>query len=378
MLGRSILALFSLSLASCSVDQPLSNETQASLTFAQWCTAKKLQACNSTGTSTDAKFWNGSLDIFQELSKSGGGLDFSRAQYEAPTVKSFIKNFGGAAIFGVLEKLPWEQVTYGAGIFSLINRSNKTFDINGLSFMGSAIKATVGSRRINLTGATLKYPSGQTEALTGINFSTPGFLGFETTSGVVSHVPFSFIAANPNQGAGALSPGMMIKGMSDIVNDSKVNWQKSISLVVTNSQVRAVMKIIKSLAQNSILDLAADSLAPSITAIKLGGIGASPVTIVLNAPKTCKVNLSNVPLLGTINTNLNIAGTSGVGSASLAGATTKVKLFGFRTDVGALEEMTFAGDKGTIKLGLVAIPIDLSGKVVSPASAVKVNSVICK
>ncbi len=378
MLGRSILALFSLSLASCSVDQPLSNETQASLTFAQWCTAKKLQACNSTGTSTDAKFWNGSLDIFQELSKSGGGLDFSRAQYEAPTVKNFIKNFGGAAIFGVLEKLPWEQVTYGAGIFSLINRSNKTFDINGLSFMGSAIKATVGSRRINLTGATLKYPSGQTEALTGINFSTPGFLGFETTSGVVSHVPFSFIAANPNQGAGALSPGMMIKDMSDIVNDSKVNWQKSISLVVTNSQVRAVMKIIKSLAQNSILDLAADSLAPSITAIKLGGIGASPVTIVLNAPKTCKVNLSNVPLLGTINTNLNIAGTSGVGSASLAGATTKVKLFGFRTDLGALDEMTFAGDKGTIKLGLVAIPIDLSGKVVSPASAVKVNSVICK
>ena len=211
MLGRSILALFSLSLASCSVDQPLSNETQASLTFAQWCTAKKLQACNSTGTSTDAKFWNGSLDIFQELSKSGGGLDFSRAQYEAPTVKNFIKNFGGAAIFGVLEKLPWEQVTYGAGIFSLINRSNKTFDINGLSFMGSAIKATVGSRRINLTGATLKYPSGQTEALTGINFSTPGFLGFETTSGVVSHVPFSFIAANPNQGAGALWPRCLMQ-----------------------------------------------------------------------------------------------------------------------------------------------------------------------
>lgn len=378
MLGKSILALLSFSLASCSVDQPLSKENQASLTFAQWCTAKKLQACNSTGTAADGKFWNGSLDIFQELSKSGGGLDFSRAQYEAPSVKNFIKNFGGAAIFGVLEKLPWEQVTYGAGIFSLINRSNKTFDINGLSFMGSAIKATVGSRRINLTGATLKFPSGETEALTGINFSSPGFLGFETTSGLVTNVPFSFIAANSNQGDGNLSPGMMIKGMSDIVNDSKVNWQKSISLVVTNSQVQSVMKIIKSLAQNSILDLAADSLAPSITAIKLGGVGANPVTIILNASKTCKVNLSNVPLLGTINTNLSIAGTSGVGSASLAGATTKVKLFGFKTDLGALEEMTFAGDKGSIKLGLVSIPLDLTGKMVSPASAVKVNSVICK
>ena len=79
-----------------------------------------------------------------------------------------------------------------------------------------------------------------------------------------------------------------------------------------------------------------------------------------------------------INTNLSIAGTSGVGSASLAGATTKVKLFGFKTDLGALEEMTFAGDKGSIKLGLVSIPLDLTGKMVSPASAVKVNSVICK
>ena len=377
-MGRSILMLSSLVLSSCSVDQPVSKEAQATLPFGQWCVEKKLQGCNATGTAADAKGWNGSLDIFQELAKSGGGLDFSRAQYEAPSVKNFIRNFGGAAIFGVLEKLPWEQVTYGAGIFSLINRANKTLDINGLSVMGSAIKATIGSRMINLTGATLKYPNGQTEALTGISFSSPGFLGFVTAGGSVTNVPFSFIAADSNQGESNLSPGMMIKGMSDIVNDSKVNWQKSISLVVTNRQVMSIMTIIKNLAQNNILDRAADSLAPSITAIKFGGVGAKPITIVLNSAKACKVNLSNVPLLGNLNTRLDIAGSSGVASATLTGANTRVKLYGFKTDLGAIEEMSFTGDKGFIKLGLISIPLDLTGKAAAPASAVKVNSIICE
>lgn len=370
--------LSGLVLVSCGIEKRNSEEAAVSLNFAQWCSAKKLQACNSTGTPVDAKAWNGSLDIFQELAKSGGGLDFTRAQYEAPSVKNFIKNFGGAAVFGVLEKLPWDQVTYSGGIFSLINRSNKAFVINGLSVMGSGIKATIGSRMINLTGATLKYPDGKTEALNGISFASPGFLGFETPSGSVTKVPFSFIAAKSNQGETNLSPGQMIKGMSDIVNDPSVNWQKSISLVVTNRQVMAMMGIIKGLAQNDILNVAADSLAPSITAIKFGGVGAKPLTIVLNSPKACKVNLSNVPLLGTINTTLNIAGSSGVGSASLSAATTKVKLFGFKTDLGSLEEMTFTGDKGSIKLGLVSIPVDLSSNVPNPAKAVKVNSVTCR
>jgi hypothetical protein len=378
MLGRYFLLVSGLVLASCGLDQRNSEEAAVSLSFAQWCAAKKLQGCNSTGTALDAKGWNGSLDIFQELAKSGGGLDFTRAQYEAPSVKNFIKNFGGAAIFGVLEKLPWDQVTYSGGIFSLINRSNKAFVINGLSVMGSGIKATVGSRMINLTGATLKYPDGKTEALNGISFASPGFMGLETASGSITKVPFSFIAANPGQGDSNLSPGQMIKGMSDIVNDPSVNWQKSISLVITNRQVIAIMGIIKSLAQNDILNIAADSLAPSVTAIKFGGVGAKPLTIVLNSPKACKVNMSNVPLLGTINTTLNIAGTSGVGSASLSAATTKVKLFGFKTDLGALEEMNFTGDKGSIKLGLVSIPVNLAASAPNPANAVKINSVTCR
>jgi hypothetical protein len=371
LLGSFVVAVSS----SCGILETKSNEQGQALTFGAWCTANKLQNCTVKAAPVDAVAWNASLDIFKEISTSGGGLNFTRAQYDAPSVKNFIRNFGGSAIFGILEKLPWDQFTYNAGVYSLINRSNKAFTLNGLSVVGSGIKATIGSRVINFTGASLKFPNGKVEILKTIDMRSPGYMTLITDASQVSGVPFSFLGISTAANGNHFSPGSMIKGMSDIVNDKAVNWQKSISLVISNAQLTRMMGIVKGLAANNMLNSAIDSLAPSIRSISLGGLGAKPLVITMTTPKVCRISLTGVPLLGNLDTDFKLAASSGVASASVVAGTTKVKMFGFVTDLGAIEEINFSGDKGSIKLGLVTLPMDLSGKT---PSTVEVKSISCK
>jgi hypothetical protein len=375
MLRRVVLGSMVLAVATgCGIFNMKSSEQGQALSFSGWCTANKLQNCTVKANAVDAVAWNASLDIFKEVSTSGGALNFTRAQYEAASVRNFIRNFGGSAIFGLLEKLPWDQFTYSGGVYSLINRSNNAFTLNGLSIVGSGIKATIGSRVINFTGASLKFPNGKVEILKSIDLRSPGYMTILTDVSQVSGVPFEFLgvttAANGNQ----FSPGSMIKGMSDIVNDKAVNWQKSISLVISNAQLNRMMAIIKGLAANNMLNSAIDSLAPAIRSITLGGLGAKPMVISMTTAKVCLIKLTGVPLLGALDTQFKLAASSGISSATVVAGVTKVKMFGFQTDLGAIEEINFSGDKGSIKLGLVTVPMDLSGK--SP-STVAVKSISC-
>ena len=376
MLRRVVLGSMVLAVATgCGIFNMKSSEQGQALSFSGWCTANKLQNCTVKANAVDAVAWNASLDIFKEVSTSGGALNFTRAQYEAASVRNFIRNFGGSAIFGLLEKLPWDQFTYSGGVYSLINRSNNAFTLNGLSIIGSGIKATIGSRVINFTGASLKFPNGKIEILKSIDLRSPGYMTILTDVSQVSGVPFEFLgvttAANGNQ----FSPGSMIKGMSDIVNDKAVNWQKSISLVISNAQLNRMMAIVKGLAANNVLNSAIDSLAPAIRSITLGGLGAKPMVISMTTAKVCLIKLTGVPLLGALDTEFKLAASSGISSASVVSGVTKVKMFGFQTDLGTIEEINFSGDKGSIKLGLVTIPMDLSGK--SPSTVV-VKSISCR
>jgi len=122
------------------------------------------------------------------------------------------------------------------------------------------------------------------------------------------------------------------------------------------------------------LNSAIDSLAPAIRSITLGGLGAKPMVISMTTAKVCLIKLTGVPLLGALDTEFKLAASSGISSAAVVAGVTKVKMFGFQTDLGAIEEINFSGDKGSIKLGLVTVPMDLSGK--SP-STVAVKSISC-
>lgn len=375
MLRRVVLGGMVLAAATgCGIFNMKSSEQGQALSFSGWCTANKLQNCTVKANAVDAVAWNASLDIFKEVSTSGGALNFTRAQYEAASVRNFIRNFGGSAIFGILEKLPWDQFTYSGGVYSLINRSNNAFTLNGLSIIGSGIKATIGSRVINFTGASLKFPNGKVEILKSIDLRSPGYMTLLTDVSQVSGVPFEFLGVTTAANANQFSPGSMIKGMSDIVNDKAVNWQKSISLVISNAQLNRMMAIVKGLAANNMLNSAIDSLAPAIRSITLGGLGAKPMVISMTTAKVCLIKLTGVPLLGALDTEFKLAASSGISSAAVVAGVTKVKMFGFQTDLGAIEEINFSGDKGSIKLGLVTVPMDLSGK--SPSTVV-VKSISC-
>lgn len=365
MMNHGILMLASaLALTNCQLfsRSEVAGNAKATTPFATWCASHKLSGCDGKKANVPEDQWGKGLDIFEQVARSDGGINLTRAQFNADSVRTFLGTFGGEALLKTLEKLPWDTISYRGGVFTLNNESNSTFALNGYKISGKAATARFFNRQVVLSGLNIAYADGNSESLVGIDLSTPGFMNFVTSSGTISNVPFSFVGVEKVGANGRFSPGDFIGGISKIVADKNVNWQKAIQIVMPQERIGKVLEIGTTQDQrdNDMILKAFTEVVDNLENISVGG--AKPVVLNAKYNTTCNLDIGGVPILGSIKATLRLPYEYGISSANVVDGETIVKIYGLETSLGNITELKFKGDSGWLQVGRWSIPIDLSGK----------------
>lgn len=365
--------------------EEIGNQEQRAPTmgFETWCTQWSLENCDAVpATTISQELWTAGLDVFSEVVISPSRLNLSREDFMRTSVKGLIATFGGSGIFAFLNQLPWQRMNTELGRIILTNAAGGgSLTFNGLKIIAAerVELKPAGSQTFTLTGLSIQGAN-QTAPVpvTRLDLSTVGVLSLQTGAGLVQGIPLEFFSLGEMIEPVDPTPQQIVKAISAVAFDEGLDWRSKIRLTLLESSTTRVVEIVKRvLPSDSPMSESVGKILSRARGLVVGGEGAQVVSVSFANPVKCKMKVRNIPILGSLTVTLNLA--RGVGLQDLTRVqadVVKARIYGVKTSVGEVRDITFEGERAKLRVGAFTIPIDYTSE--GSAEGSGVDSMTCE
>ena len=389
-LGFLILLSVSSAMVSCGKSAPTQESRVQTLMdlpnvdFVTWCREYNLQGCDvEPDDRIPVDQWQAGVDVFAELMESLTTIKLTRADFDRKTVQKLFSTFGANSTLSFVSKIPWHTLEKDDNELVLKNSiGNAVASFNGLQLIGSqtVFARFVGKQLISVRGLQLADSSGgHISQVTFLDLSRPSRITIVTSREKILDVPVQFFQVPGFQQPPTLTPSAAFNAIADVVLEPGFDWRNNLHILLKGRNLRKIYATVSSFIPEGPADETTRTIIENIDTFMVGG-ASSNILLSIQMIKAikCKTKITNVPILGNINFDIDFAPGFGMSDlVRLKSDGVKTNMYGVSTSIGRVDHVEVDAKQINMKVGMVTVPIEF--KPSTPAGrGPRVEDVVCQ
>jgi len=357
-------------LVSCSSEQQVDSEINAiaqlpALDFATWCKEFALQNCQvRPDDRVPADQWQAGVDVFSELMKSLTSISLTRADFDRKTVQELFSTFGANSLLSFISKIPWQKIEKDNESLVLLNSAaNAVAVFNGLRLIGSqkVVAKFVGPQLVSISGLSLADArGGHLSAVRFLDLSKPSRMTIITDTERFENIPVQFFQVPGFQQPPTLTPSAAFNSIANVVLEPGFDWRKNLSILLKGNNLNAIYNRISKFIPEGPADETTRQVIANTDIFMVGGVSSNILlSMQMRKPLKCTAKVRNIPILGSINFDINFLKGFGLSDLQRIKADgVKTKVYGVSTSIGTIESIEVDAKQLRLRVGAFTIPID--------------------
>jgi hypothetical protein len=357
-------------MVSCRQSPEMDSDIQAldslpAQSFTAWCGQYKLQNCSvQPDNRIPADQWQAGVDVFAELMESLTTIKLSRSDFDRKTVQELFSTFGANSTLSFVSKIPWQLLAKEDNALVLKNAaSNAVASFNGLRLIGAqtVYAKFVGKQVIAIRGLQITDSLGaQLKTVTHLDLSRPSRITLVTDTERITDIPVQFFQVPGFQQPPTLTPSTAFTAIANVVLEPGFDWRNNLHILLKGRNLRNIYARIKSYIPAGPADETTRMIIESTDTLMVGGASSNILlSMQMNKPLKCTTKISNVPILGNVNFDIDFL--AGFGLSNLARVKAdgvKTNMYGVSTSIGKVESIEVDAKQMNMKVGMVTVPIE--------------------
>lgn len=336
-----------------------------SVDFKTWCAEFALQGCNVLPDERIPEDqWQAGVDVFAELMESLTTIKLSRADFDRKTVQNLFSTFGANSTLSFVSKIPWHTLAKEDNALVLKNNAaNAVATFNGLRLIGAqtVYAKFVGKQLISVRGLQITDSAGgQLQQVTFLDLSRPSRITIVTNKERIADVPVQFFQVPGFQQPPTLTPSTGFNAIADVVLEPGFDWRNNLHILLKGRNIRNIYSTISGFIPEGPADATTRKIIENTDTLMLGGASSNILlSMRLVKPLKCKTKITNVPVLGSVNFDIDFA--AGFGLSDLVRVKSdgvKTNMYGVTTSIGRVEHLEVDSKQLNMKVGMVTVPIE--------------------
>lgn len=362
----------SYTLSSCGVQPSTESDVDAigarpSISYSKWCAKFALQKCDLIAdNSTPLENWRAGVDVFSEVLNSLTSISLSRADFDRATVQQLFSTFGANSLLTFISKIPWQKLEKVDNTIVLVNAANNAVAIfNGLRLIGSqkVVAKFVDKQLVSMSGLSIAdSKGGNLSRVLQIDLSKPARMSIVTDKERIEDIPLQFFQVGHVQPPPNLTPATAFKAIADVVLEPNFDWRRNFSIMLKGSSLSNIYNRVRQFIPQGAADDTTRQVVANTDMFMVGGASSNILlSVQMKNPLKCTAKVANVPLLGSIDFDIDFLrgfGLSDVKRIQADGVSTKV--YGISTSLGSITNVEVDSKQLRLKVGALTLPIDFS------------------
>lgn len=369
--GLIVGALAAGALVSCGAPQ---NEDDSSvqaianlpsIDFATWCKDFALQNCTvRPDDRIPADQWKAGVDVFSELMSSLTIISLTRSDFDRKTVQQLFSTFGANSLLSFISKIPWQKLEKVDNALVLQNASaNAIANFNGLRLVGAqkVIAKFVGPQLVSITGLSISdAQGGNLNVVRFLDLSKPSRMTIITDLERIENIPVQFFQVPGLQQPPTLTPSAAFNAIANVVLEPGFDWRKNFSVFLKGANLNNIYNRVKMFIPAGPGDETTRQVIANTDLFMVGGASSNILlSMQMRGPLKCTAKVRNIPILGSINFDINFMKGFGLSDLERVKADgVKTKVYGVSTSIGTIEYIEVDAKQMRMRVGAFTIPID--------------------
>jgi hypothetical protein len=291
-------------------------------------------------------------------------IKLSRSDFDRKTVQELFSTFGANSTLSFVSKIPWQLLAKEDNALVLKNAaSNAVASFNGLRLIGAqtVYAKFVGKQVIAIRGLQITDSLGaQLKTVTHLDLSRPSRITLVTDTERITDIPVQFFQVPGFQQPPTLTPSTAFTAIANVVLEPGFDWRNNLHILLKGRNLRNIYARIKSYIPAGPADETTRMIIESTDTLMVGGASSNILlSMQMNKPLKCTTKISNVPILGNVNFDIDFL--AGFGLSNLARVKAdgvKTNMYGVSTSIGKVESIEVDAKQMNMKVGMVTVPIE--------------------
>ncbi|MEY3902221.1 MAG: hypothetical protein RL189_1527 [Pseudomonadota bacterium] len=357
-------------LISCGIQDETDSESQtlsnlSVVDFATWCKNFSLQNCNvQPDDRIPADQWQAGVDVFGEVMNSITTISLTRADFDRKTVQDLFSAFGANSVLSFVSKIPWQKVAKEDTSLILSNSvANAAATFNGLRLIGSqrVVAKFAGKQIVSISGLSMADAlGGQLSTVKFLDLSKPSRITIVTDKHRVENIPVQFFQVRGSQQPPVLTPSAAFNAIANVVLEPGFDWRRNLSIFLNGTNTKNIYKRIEGYIPKGPADDTTWQVVANTDMFMVGGASSNILlSMQMRSPLKCTAKVRNIPILGSINFDINFLKGFGLSDLQRIKADgVKTKVYGVSTSIGNIEHIEVDSKQLRLRVGTFTIPID--------------------
>ncbi|MFZ9518858.1 MAG: hypothetical protein ACO3A4_00105 [Silvanigrellaceae bacterium] len=376
-------------LVSCGTLEKSESEIQTlgsavAIDFPAWCAEFGLQNCNvKPDDRVPADQWQAGVDVFDELMKSLTTISLTRADFDRKTVQQLFSTFGANSLLSFISKIPWQKLEKDdASLVLTNNAANAVAIFNGLRLIGAqkVVAKFVGKQLVSISGLSIADSAGgNLSPVKFLDLSRPSRITIVTEAERIVDIPIQFFQVPGFQQPPALTPSAAFTAIANVVLEPGFDWRKNLSVFLKGNNLNNIYNRIREFVPEGPGDETTRQVIANTDTLMVGGASSNILlSMQMRSPLKCTVKVRNIPILGTIDFDINFLRGFGLSDVQRFKADgVKTNVYGITTSIGTIQYVEVDAQQLRLRVGAITVPIDF--KPAAPGGkGPAVDNVVCK
>jgi hypothetical protein len=377
------------SLVSCGTLEKTNSDIQTiasavAIDFPSWCAEFALQNCNvQPDDRVPADQWQAGVDVFDELMKSLTSISLTRADFDRKTVQQLFSTFGANSLLSFISKIPWQKLEKNdASLVLTNNAANAVAIFNGLRLIGAqkVVAKFVGKQLVSISGLSIAdSKGGNLSPVKFLDLSRPSRITIVTEAERIVDIPIQFFQVPGFQQPPTLTPSAAFTAIANVVLEPGFDWRKNLSILLKGNNLNNIYNRIKEFIPEGPADETTRQVIANTDILMVGGASTNILlSMQMRNPLKCTAKVRNIPILGTIDFDINFMRGFGLSDVQRNKADgVKTNVYGISTSIGTIQSVEVDAQQLRLRVGAVTVPIDF--KPAAPGGrGPAVDSVVCQ
>jgi hypothetical protein len=365
LLGISCFIVLSCGKTTHSETRLLSTNESVTVEFKEWCEEYRLKNCSVTADdSIPTDQWRAGVNVFAELMESLTSIQLTRADFDRKTVQELFSTFGANSTLSFVSKIPWQILRKEDNALVLENSMDDAVAMfNGLRLIGRkrVVARFVGEQVIALSGLQIADAlGGQLEDVVRLDLSESGRITLLTKQKRIFGIPVQFFQVPGFQQPPTLTPAAGFTAIANVVLEPGFDWKRNLHIFLKGINLRNIYSIISPYIPKGPADETTRRIVESTDTLMVGGATSNILlSMQMKNPLSCILNIKNVPVLGSVDFEINFSAGFGLTDLHRVKADgVRTNMYGVTTSIGRVEFLEVDSKQLTLKMGVVTVPLE--------------------
>lgn len=335
--------------------------------FSTWCSSFGLQRCDALpDNKVPVDQWQAGVDVFKELMDSLTSISLTRSDFDRSTVQDLFSTFGADSLLSFISKINWEKIVKEDSALVLENSTdNAVAIINGLQLIGTrrVVAKFAGPQLVSISGLSMADALGNKLApVKYLDLSKPSRITIVTDTQRFVDIPIQFFQVADVKPPTTLTPTAVFKAIANVVLEPGFDWRHNLSVFFDGGNLNNIYNRVKGYIPAGAADQTTRQVVANTQVFMVGGATSNILlSMQMRSPLTCKAAVRNIPILGTINFDINFKAGFGLSDVKRINEdSVKTNVYGVTTSVGKVDYIEVDVNQLRMKVGAFTIPIDFS------------------